>query len=848
MTPIVNRKTLNMRKLLITALSFLVTIYGFSQKNYTISGYVEDQSSGERIIGAAIYETDFHKYGTFTNEYGFYSLTMPQGTYHLHCSFVGYKPFDTIINLTRDQVLNIKLESATVLKEVVVTSYKNEIRSSQTGRIQVPVKQIQTLPVIFGEQDLLKTLQLLPGVQGGVEGSSGIYIRGGSPDQNLILLDGVPVYSLSHMGGMFSIFTPEAIKEVTLYKSGFPARFGGRLSSVIDVRMKDGNLKKYSGAVSIGLISSKATLEGPIVRDKASFIISVRRTYYDLIARPLIRHFSSQEELINNSKTYNYTKSFFSAGYYFYDIYAKTNYKINDKNRIFLSFYSGLDKISLLQREYNYLIDKIEQDTNQYKSYEKFASGWGNTIIALRWNHNLTPKHFVNTTLTYSKFFLNMGEHDTYYMYEDGQQTNSDNKFNYDLFVQDLALNINFSYQPNDNHYIRYGLQGIYHKFLPGQLSFYQKYEQDSGQAIIDTSFGYSPLYAPEAAFYIEDNIKFNQKLKANIGLRASNFIIRQKTFYSIEPRISVSYQLKDNLSIKASYAQMTQYLHLLPNNSFILPLDLWLPATDRAIPEFSWQVAGGIWWLAPQDVTISIEAYYKKMNNLIEYKEGKSWFSLFEINPNSTESWENIVTQGIGYSYGIDILLRRDFGKWHGWLGYSLAWSYRKFNEINFGRAFPFKYDTRHNIDLALTYKKSERFNMGLVWVFSSGRPITIPLGVMYNPINLYNKIHYEYTSNYEPIFKPQGVYYFSGRNNYRLPAYHRLDLSFNFNKQKRHGVRTWSLGVYNIYNHKNPVFAFIINKNFGYASQDSKPHYVLRVFSIFQIMPYITYSFHWN
>ncbi len=842
-----NYKLLFMRTVLFFALN-LIFIAGFGQKQYTISGYVEDRASGERIIGAAIYESDFHKYGTFSNEYGFYSLTMPEGKYHLHCSFVGYKLFDTIIVLNRNMVINFRLESATVLKEVVVTSYKNEIRSSQTGRIQVPVKQIQTLPVIFGEQDLLKTLQLLPGVQGGVEGSSGIYIRGGSPDQNLILLDGVPVYSLSHMGGMFSIFTPEAIKEVTLYKSGFPARFGGRLSSVIDVRMKDGNLKKYSGALSIGLISSKATLEGPIIKDKASFIVSVRRTYYDLIARPLISRLSSHENLINNSRTYDYSKNFFTAGYYFYDIYAKTNYKINSKNRIFLSFYSGLDKISLLQKQYDYFIDKTNSDTSEYKSYEKFASAWGNNIIALRWNHTLSQKHFVNTTLTYSKFFLGLGENDNYNMYEAGQTTKSDNNFNYDLFVQDLAMNINFTFQPNDKQYIRYGIQGIYHKFLPGRLSLSQRYQQDNNSSSIDSAFGYSPLYAPEGAFYIEDNIKFKQKFKTNIGLRVSNFIIRNKTFFSIEPRISASYQLKDNISIKASYAQMTQYLHLLPNNSFILPLDLWLPATDRITPEFSWQVAGGVWWLAPKDITVSIEAYYKKMTDLIEYKEGKSWFSFFAINPNSTNSWEDIVTQGSGYSYGLDILLRRDFGKWHGWLGYSIAWSYRKFPEINFGRPFPFKYDTRHNIDLALTYTKSDKFNMGLVWVFSSGRPITVPLGVMFNPINLYDKIYHTYTDFYSAQANIEGDYYFSGRNNYRLPAYHRLDVSFNFNKKKKHGTRTWSLGVYNIYNHKNPVFAFIVNKNFGVNPADTKPHYVLRVFSIFQIMPYITYSFHWN
>ncbi len=836
-----------MRKLFTLFVFVLILNFTYAQ-NVTISGYVEDASTGERIIGAAIYETNFSKYGTFTNEYGFFSLTLPKGKYHLKVSYVGYKPLDTTLDIEVSKQITFKLHSATELEQVVVTSYKNEIQSSQTGRIRVPLKQIKSLPVIFGEQDLLKALQLLPGVKGGVEGSSGIFVRGGSPDQNLILLDGVPVYSLSHMGGMFSIFTPEAIKEVTLYKSGFPARFGGRLSSVIDVRMKDGNMKKLTGSTSIGLISSKATIEGPIIKNKSSFIISFRRTYYDLIARPFIRKLGSTNSEQNGPNFYSKTNDKTDAGYFFYDFYAKANYKINSKNRIYLSIYAGNDKLFVKNSTYNLSIEKSTSDTSIYNSSSKFTTAWGNQIVAFRWNRALTDKMFVNTTLTYSRFSLGMRDDYFDYNYDSPSRSsvNSQGYNNYDLFVQDLALNNDFTFQPTDNHYVRFGVQGIYHTFLPGELSYGVTDQYDSVKTSIDTAYGYQRLYAPEGAAYFEDNVKIGSKVRMNLGMRVSMFRIRGKTFHSIEPRISGSYKFSDKLSVKLSYAQMTQYLHLLPNNTFLLPLDMWLPATDKVIPEFSQQIAGGVWWLLPNNLTVSLEGYYKKMQHLIEYKEGKSWFSFFEQQQSVVDSWENMVTQGSGYAYGADLLVRKDFGKLTGWLAYSLSWSMRRFDEINFGKPFPFKYDTRHDFSLALNYRQSERFDFGLVWVFTSGRPITLPLGQMFNPVNLYSDVTYNYLQNGSYVVTPSGVYYYGGRNQYRLPPYHRLDLSFNFKKRKKHGIRTWTFGVYNVYNHVNPVFAFVYNDSWG--DGDSRPNYVLRIISIFQVMPFVTYTFNWN
>ncbi len=829
-------------KLKILFFALLLPLLAFPQK-VTVSGYVEDASTGERLIGAAVFDTLSHKYGTFTNEYGYFSLTVPaKKSFPLRITYIGYKPLDTVLDLTKDVFLTFKLHSATVLKEVVVTGYYNELKSTQTGRIDLPVQKVVNLPVIFGEADLMKTLQLLPGVQSGTEGTSGLYVRGGGPDQNLILLDGVPLYNISHMAGFFSVFTPEAIKDVSLYKSGFPARFGGRLSSVIDVHMKDGNMKKYTGSVSVGLISSKFTFEGPTVKDKGSFIIAARRTYFDLLTRPLFAVLGTYEDHYEDA----YYKEQFSAGYYFYDVYAKINHKITPKDRIYLSFYSGLDKAFIRSK---YIEQQIETDsTYPSDSYSQTDGSlmWGNNILAFKWNHAFNKNLFVNTTLTYSKFlFSTTATYEDYWnwVWEDIDGTVSHDVSNsffdlgYRLGINDLAANTDFSYTPNVKHNIRFGFQAIHHQFNPGQIYFrFGETDLSDGDTMynesFDTTYSNQLLSAPEFGAYFEDDFDVTNWLKVNLGFRVTSFDVRTKNYYSFEPRVSARVLLGKNLSLKASYAQMTQYLHFVTNNTVGIPLDLWLPATDRVVPEKSWQAAGALTYVTPQKVTLSAEVFYKDMQNIVEIKEGESIFSISLTDLD--KSWEDKVSQGHGWAYGGELFLRKDFGKLTGWFAYTLSWSWRQFDDINNGIKFPFKYDRRHDLSIALNYKLSDRILLGAVWVYGSGTPITIAQSEYMPPFESgFSCINYDCAYN--------GIQYYGGRNGYRLPSYQRLDLSLNFNKERKHGTRTWTLGLYNAYNHVNPFFTQTV---YDWQTKST----VLRAYSLFPVMPFVSYRFTWK
>jgi len=807
----------------------IVFIFSLQAQKNTISGYVEDALTEERLIAASVFDVEELKYGTLTNEYGYFSLTLPKKKVHLRISYVGYFPIDTIIEIKGQEIV-FRLHPSTILEEVVITGYKQDLKSSQIARISVPIKMIQNLPVIFGEADLMKILQLLPGVQSGKEGTGGIYVRGGGPDQNLILLDGVPVYNLSHMAGFFSVFTPEAIKDVSLYKGGFPARFGGRLSSVIDVRMKDGNMKKLIGSVSIGLISSKFTIEGPIKNNKTSFIVSARRTYYDLLAKPFVSIFSKYEYTDDNSYR---VSSKVNGGYYFYDFYAKVNHKFSRKDRVYLSFYSGLDK-AYIKNEYEYEYFGTEMENYFYNTKTGGDLYWGNNILAIRWNHAFGNKIFSNLTLTYSRFlFSTNSEIDGYYR-QDTIIENLESKLSYELGIQDFALNYDFDYSPNPNHFVRFGLNSIYHHFQPGNIS----YKLVNNYVSLDTNFGSTDLYAPEFSAYVEDDFKIGEILRFNMGFRLSSFFVRKKVYLSPEPRISARILIGNNISLKLSYTKMMQYLHFLTNNTLGLPLDVWVPATDRIIPENSWQTTAEINFLMSNGINIQIDGFYKEMNNLVELKEGESVFS---STLGSETTWEDNVTQGKGWSYGLEVLIKKDFGRLTGWIGYTLSWSMRKFQEINFGKEFPYKYDSRHNISVVGTYKLKKNITLGFVWVYKSGLPTTIAQDEILDPIYpVSNNIFWGDSSIfYNPIN------YYGGRNSFRLPAYHRLDLSLNFNKQKKKGVRQWTIGVYNAYNHINPFFTFL-NEQVDPETLETKT--TIRVISIFPIMPFVSYKFTWK
>lgn len=803
---------------------------------FTISGYVEDGQTGERLIGCIVKDANSDKYVTTTNTYGFFSLKTPEKKLSLQIMYVGYDSFEKEIILNRDTSITVNIEIKNQLQEVIVKAERQNVQSTQMSKIDVPVNKIEKLPVIFGEVDLLKTLQLMPGVQSGTEGANGIYVRGGGPDQNLILLDGVPVYNVSHLFGFFSVFNTDAIKNVTLYKGGFPARYGGRLSSVIDVSMKDGNMKKMAGSVSVGLISSKFTIEGPIKKDKTSFIISGRRTYIDALAAPFIKIFGKDSYSDSyDGNSYSYEDRYF-GGYHFYDINAKLTHKLTDKDRIFLSFYGGQDVANFSytsEGQYNGFPNKEEVD---------FNLNWGNTISALKWNHTFKRNLFVNTTLTYSRF--NFGV-DVLSIYEDSDSAYnySENiKAGYESGIDDIALMVDFDYLPNVNHKIKFGVSGIYHKFRPGVLNFNMK--MSDPVIDYDTTFGSATLYSPELAIYAEDDINITSWLKLNIGGRFSLLKVRDTVFWNPEPRISTRFLLNKNLSIKLSYAEMKQYLHFLTNNTVGLPIDLWMPATDLIIPEKSWQSAVGISWLIDNKYSLSVEGFYKGMDNLLEFKDGESIFSM-PGQGGMGESWESKVTQGSGYAYGAELFLQKNQGKLTGWISYTYAKTNRKFAEINNGREFPYKYDRRHDISIVLMYDLNENVNFGMTWVYGSGMPTTLQEAEFRGPFG-FDWYSYSYENGVED-YNPSGYPYYGGRNNYRLPSYHRLDLSINLSKEKKRGTRTWSFGVYNTYNHINPFFTRLVNRNDVWQGNLEQGKTYLRIYSIFPVMPSVSYKFVW-
>lgn len=767
----------------------------FAQKS-TLSGYLKDAETGEALIGGRIY-IDSLKIGVVSNIYGFYSLTLPNGTHDVMFSFIGKEPIKTRVILDQNIELAINLkDNSNTLTEVVVTGEKKQQESTEMSTVTLSMEKVKTLPVLLGEKDIIKTLQLLPGVQSGSEGSSGIYVRGGGPDQNLILLDGVPIYNANHLFGFFSVFNGDAINQVKLVKGGFPAEYGGRISSVIDIRMNEGDMKKIHGEGSVGIISSKLMLNGPIIKDKTSFMITGRRTYIDLLARPLIKAANSQNG--NDQVT---------GGYFFYDVNAKLNHIINANNRIYLSTYLGNDKF-YVNSEYDYINDSktyIEENTGGIK--------WGNKIVALRWNHKFSPKLLLNTTLNYSDYQFTTGFGLT--SYEKGNQANPTQDFSFEYLsgITDFGGNMNFYYYPSPKHDVQFGIGQTYHTFKPGV----NQLKLSDGSSDLDTSFGSARTYAHEFYGYIQDDFSITKRLSLNAGLHFANFLVREKLYNSLQPRASFNFQLDDKSSLKASYAKTTQFLHLLTNTSIGLPTDLWVPVTDSIPPQQGNQVAFGYTRELPKGYRVSAEAYYKTMKNLIEYKEGASFFG-------SNQNWEGLVEVGNGYSYGLEMLFEKRTGKTTGWIGYTLSWTNRQFANINNGEEFPYRYDRRHDISFVLTHKFNDKVDIGVVWVYGTGNAITLALQ--------------KYNSSGGVEFGDSEVNYIDQRNGYRMPSYHRLDLGVNIHKPKKWGEATWSFGLYNAYNRQNPFYLDI-----GYLQGGNEK--VLKQISLFPILPSVSYSF---
>jgi hypothetical protein len=793
-----------MKKLLLFVL-LLTSIYLHGQKKYTISGYISDASSGEKLIAASVFDTLSFQ-GTVSNNYGFFSLTLNRGPVVLEVSYLGHQKLVNNLTLNKDVEINFNLESINELEtiEIVAAAQSKVENETQMSKIEVPVEQIKKIPALLGEVDVLKTLQLLPGVQSGGEGQSGLYIRGGSPDQNLVLLDGVPVYNVSHLLGIFSVFNADAIKNVTLTKGGFPARYGGRLSSVIEINMKDGHMNEFHGEGSVGLISSRLTLEGPIIKDRTSFLVSARRTYWDVIFAPVLERAASYDDQDFDM----------DLDLYFYDLNAKINHRFNDNHRLYLSYYSGADVFGTSY-------------TDRYMDYEdKLEAGinWGNFVSSLRWNYRIHNKLFANTTLTYSNYDLTVGSAiEEEYTYE-GQYEHSRFEALYISGIRDFGGKIDFDYIPIPNHYIKFGASATHHTYRPGAIAF----EFMDTDFELDTIFGNEDDYSMEYDLYVEDDMKFGA-LKANLGLHASGFSVSEKFYTSLQPRINLRYLLKDDLSIKASFATMTQYLNLLTTEALALPSDLWVPSTDKIKPQESWQAALGVAKSFNNDYEVTLEAYYKGMNNVLSYLPGESFLTDF-IDAFGDTEWESKMTQGKGQSYGAELFLQKKKGKTTGWIGYTLSWNWRQFDDINGGKKFPYRYDRRHDISFVISHKFNKKYTLSGTWVYGTGNAVTLPTYKY-----LYPNVSDGYY--YVPYFEGLGE-----KNNYRMTDYHRLDLSLEIKTTPKWGEGNWIFGVYNAYWHRNPYF-LIRDDDYDYMTGESTPAF--KEISILPFIPHIAYNF---
>lgn len=790
-----------MRQVKCVLFSIAISLSSLCYSQITLSGFVEDHLSKERLVGVNIFDTK-SKIGTTSNSFGFYSLSLPKNdTIQVVFSYIGYNKQVIEVKTNTSKELNIQLISGLALNEIVVTGGKNT-SAPQIGIVQVPIKQLQLVPSLMGETDLMRTFQLLPGVHGGKEGTSGIYVRGGSPDQNLMLLDDMPVYYVNHIAGFISVFNSDAIKNIDLYKGGFPARFGGRLSSIIDIRMKEGNMTNFAGNVSIGLLTSKFTLEGPIKKDKTSFILSARRSLFDLFTR---------------SFQYLNYKGKYSAGYTLYDLNLKINHILDAKNRLYLSLYSGRDRILIKQNDFS---PKPEYPFS-FKS--KNDLNWGNSCLSFRWNHTFSQNLFGNFTAGLTKFYYNSVS--DIYKTEKNSGKNIGTTFNHlNSSVSDVTVKIDFDYYLY-KHQVKFGIGTIAHKFMPSTNNISKIGETESN---IEMTLGSPKLKPWEIYSYIEDKYLLSRKLSLTTGLHFSCFTESEKSYFSVQPRITGNYQVSESVSVKSSYSQMVQALHLLSNNDAGLPTDLWVPATKNLPPQNSRLFAIGISGkLSPKkSIDWSIETFYKTMNNLVEFSDGATFFS------GETDWQQKVEKSGKGKVYGIELLMQKNVGKTTGWIAYTLSKNMREFENLNFGEPFPYKYDRRNDLSITFNHKFSNKIDLSASWIFESGNAVTLP-STKYDLIILEEKNKNEGIVGY--FYTEAHIY--GKRNNYRTPSYHRLDVSINLHKELKKGTRTWTLGLYNAYSRLNPYYL--------YFDYDKSGKIKLYSFSLFPIIPSVSYNY---
>lgn len=769
------------------ALSFLLFVGTLSAQNtFTMSGYIKDKATGESLIGASFYNVDNPIQGTSTNAYGFYSLSLEPGDYTFVCSYLGYSNFEIKISLKEDKSLNINLEEGLQLEEVVVRSEKEDknVHGSQMGTVTLSTERIKTIPAFMGEVDVLKTIQLLPGVMSAGEGSSGFYVRGGGPDQNLVLLDEAVVYNSGHMLGFFSVFNADAIKNTTLIKGNMPAKYGGRLSSVVDIQMKDGNNQDYEVAGGIGTVSSRLTIEGPIQKGKSSFLFSGRRTYlFDLI-QPFIK------------KT-----DFAGTNYFFYDFNTKINYQFSEKDRIYASGYFGRDVLSY---------KNVARDFGIKLPY-------GNSTATVRWNHLFTDKLFMNTSLIYNDY--------------DFSVSGSQDKFIFKVYsgVRDWGGKLDFDWFPHYRHHIQFGSKYTWHRFLPNVAGVTDGEETFSNDL--------KAKYAHDASLYVSDEIKISPDWSISVGLRGnyyaqagpytSNVTGKKysngevvKPFTHLEPRLSTKIGLNDASSIKIGAVYNMQYMHLVSTSNGSLPADVWVTSSETVDPQRGGQLSLGYFRNFNDNMyEASVESYYKYMWGQIDYPE--------DYTDNPAQEVETEFIFGEGRSYGAEFFVRKNKGKWTGWVGYTLSKTERIFDGIK-GVFFPTTYDRRHDLSVVATYSPNEKWDFGGVFIYGTGRAYTPVKSLFLND----NKFFLEY-----------GL-----RNSARIDDYHRLDLSVTLKPHpasKKRFKSSWNLSIYNTYNHLNPFYISYDTETDVNTGQSSVKAYKV---SIFPIIPAITWNFKWK
>lgn len=753
-----------------------------SQSKYTVSGTIKDGKTGETIIGAIIRIPEVKGAGTASNEYGFYSITVPEGDYTVAVSMTGYKNETRPLPLRKNIQENFSLQDTSfVQKEVVITSDRQDqnVSDPQMGSQKLDMKEANKIPVLFGEKDILKTIQLLPGIKSGGDGGSGFYVRGGSGDQNLILLDEAPVYNASHLLGFFSTFNSDAIKDVTVYKGNGPAQYGGRLASVLDVKMNDGNNQKFHVGGGLGLISSKLNIEGPIVKDKGSFLLTGRRTYADLFLK------LSPDSAINTNTLF------------FYDLNAKLNYQINAKNRIFASGYFGRDKIGI---------------------QNAFGIEWGNATGTVRWNHIWNDRLFTNTSLIFSNYDYKISI------------TSPSADFAITSKIRDYNLKHEFQFFPNPQHSIRFGFNSIYHTVTPGQIT--ASAETAINPVKLQDRFGL------ESAVYFSDDWSATERLKISYGVRLGMFNVLgegdyytfnaagdvidtssygafevAKTFYTLEPRISAAFILNEYSSVKTAYSRNSQNLHLLSNSTSSSPTDLWIMNSLMVKPELSDQVALGYFRnFKDNTIEFSAEVYYKTMQNQIDFKNG--------ANTQGNELVEGELVFGTGRAYGLEIFLKKKYGKFTGWVSYTLSRSERKVDGINDNSWYPVRQDRTHDISIVAMYDLGKKWSLAATWVYGTGNAITFPSGKYY----VDGQVQFLYTE----------------RNGYRMPAYHRMDLGATWtNKKTEKFESSWNFSIYNVYAREN-AYAIIFRE----SETDPNKTEAVRI-ALFKIIPSVTYNF---